>query len=80
MGWGWSQNTEHPHTLAIFSSFFFFLLQMHFSFIGKAQFMRATLFCDSFYFRFYSHLNRWAGTKSMHFIKYIRIQACEENS
>ena len=29
------QNIEHPHTLAILSSFVF-LLQMHFSFIGKA--------------------------------------------
>ena len=30
------QNIEHPHTLAILSFFFFFFLQMHFSFIGKA--------------------------------------------
>ena len=37
------QNIEHPHTLAILSSFFFLLLQMHFSFIGKAQFRQATL-------------------------------------
>ena len=49
MPWGEAagQNIEHPHTLAILSSFF--LLQMHFSFIGKAQFRRATLFCDSSY-------------------------------
>ena len=53
------QNIEHPHTLAIFSYFFlfflfyffFFLLQMHFSFIGKAQFRRATLSCDSAYYK-----------------------------
>ena len=61
MPWGRSggQNIEHPHTLLILSSlllifffffFFFFLLQMHFSFIGKAQFRRATLFWDSSYY------------------------------
>ena len=44
MPWGGAggQNIEHPHTLAILSSFF--LLQMHFSFIGKAQFLRQLLF------------------------------------
>ena len=38
MPWGGAggQNIEHPHTLAILSSFV--LLQVHFSFIGKAQF------------------------------------------
>ena len=41
MPWGGAggQNIEHPHTLVILSSFFFvlfFLLQMHFSLIGKA--------------------------------------------
>ena len=41
------KNIEHPHTLAILSSFFW--LQMHFSFIGKAQFRRAMLFWDSSY-------------------------------
>ena len=44
MPWGRArgQNIEHPHTLVIFN----FLL---FSFIGKAQFRRATLFWDSSY-------------------------------
>ena len=42
------QNIEHPHSLVILSSFFFLLLLlMHFSFIGKTQFRRAMLFCDS---------------------------------
>ena len=38
MPWGGAggQNIEHPHSLVILGSFFF-LLQMHFSFIGKAQ-------------------------------------------
>ena len=54
MGGAGGQNIKHPHTLAIliFLFFFFFFLQMHFSFIGfigKAQFKRATLFCDSSY-------------------------------
>ena len=49
MGGAGGQNIEHPHTLAILSPFFFLLLQMHFRFIGKAQFRRATLFCDSSY-------------------------------
>ena len=44
MGGTGCQNIEHPHTLAILSSLF-----VHFSFIGKAQFGRATLFCDSSY-------------------------------
>ena len=50
MPWGGAggQNIEHPHTPAILSSFS--LLQIHFSVIGKAQFRRATLFCDSSYF------------------------------
>ena len=49
MPWGGAagQNIEHPHTLTILSSLF--LLQMHFSFIRKARFRRATLFCDSSY-------------------------------
>ena len=38
---GAGQNTEHPHTLAMLSSLF--LLQMHFSFIGKVQFRRALI-------------------------------------
>ena len=50
MPWGGAggQNIEHPHTLAILSSFF--LLQMHFSFIGQEQFRRAMLFCNSSYY------------------------------
>ena len=44
------KNIEHPHTLAILSSFFW--LQMHFSFIGKAQFRWAKLFWDSSYVGF----------------------------
>ena len=32
------------------------------------------------FFRFYHPLNRWASAKFMHFIKYIRIWASEENS
>ena len=37
------QNIEHPHTLAILTFFFFFFLhQMHFSFIGEVQVRRAT--------------------------------------
>ena len=49
MPWGGAgdQNIERPHTLAILSGFV--LLQMHFSFIGKAQFWRAMLSCDSSY-------------------------------
>ena len=49
--WGGAgvQNIEHPHTLEIFSSFFF--RQMHFSFIGKARFMLATLSSDICYCR-----------------------------
>ena len=54
MLWGGAggQNIEHPHILVILSSFFFYfiLLQMHFSFIGKAQFRRAMLFCNSSYY------------------------------
>ena len=41
------KNIEHPHTLAILSSFFW--LQVHFGFFGKAQFRRATLFWDNSY-------------------------------
>ena len=39
MPWGGAAgpNIEHSHTLAILSSFLL-LLQLHFSFIGKAQF------------------------------------------
>ena len=58
MPWGGTggQNIEHPHTLVILSFFFFFFFQMHFSFIGKAQFRRATLFCDSSYFQILLYL------------------------
>ena len=50
MPWGGAagQNIEHPHTLAILSSFVLF--QMHFSFIGKVQFRWAMLSCDSSYY------------------------------
>ena len=64
MPWGGAggQNIEHPHTLVILSSLF--LLQMHLSFIGKAQFKRATLFCDSSYLSSYL----W-----IYFYKYLYI-------
>ena len=48
MGWGW----RSKYRTSSFSSDFeldFFLPQMHFSFIGKARFRRATLSCDSSY-------------------------------
>ena len=52
------QNIEHPHTLVILSSFFFFFFfcasNAFYSFIGNAQFRRATLFCDSSYYYIYS--------------------------
>ena len=46
-GWGWRSKYRTSSYSSDFA--FIFLLQMHFSFIGKAQFRRATLFCDSSY-------------------------------
>ena len=48
MPWGGAegQNIEHPHTPVNLSSFCF-LCRMHFNFIVKARFRRATLSCDS---------------------------------
>ena len=65
MGEAGGKNIEHPHTLAILRSFFW--LQMHFSFIGKAQFGRATLFCDSSYCKFPLMLKKvFLYTASLH--------------
>ena len=45
-----SQNIEHPYILVSLSSVLFcFSCQMHFNFIGKAQFRRAMVSCDSSY-------------------------------
>ena len=44
---GWGCRSKYHHTLAILSSFI--LIQMHFSFNGKAQFRGATLSCNSSY-------------------------------
>ena len=48
MGWGCGSIYRTSSYSSDFE-FFFFLLQMDFSFIGKAQFRRATLSCDSSY-------------------------------
>ena len=50
MGWGWRSKYRTSSYSCDFE--FIFLLQMHFSFIGKAQSRRAMLFCDSSYFYF----------------------------
>ena len=48
----WPQNKFKSHYISWFSDFssFIFCSEKHFSFIGKAQFRRATLSCDSSYY------------------------------
>ena len=49
MGWGWRSKYRTSSYSSNFE-FIFFLFQMHFSFIGKAQFRQATMFCKSSYY------------------------------